>query len=363
MKLNYFAYTDVKKEYLGFNDAWFLTIGILFLGIFVPTVFFSEGMSRSPQMWIIDTIESMYYSSGYWLACRSMCIALRKRYPRFESARKRILLQLVLGIVISLVVGPLLFPLHWFVLSLFDIPLKTPDSAISIGSTILLTLMFLGIYESIYFYYQLKKSIEEKEAIKRLHLQSQWEGLRNQVNPHFLFNSLNTLMNIVHIGPMAAENFIKRLSHVYRYILESREDPLITLSEELDFIEAYVYLQKERFQPNLKVTIDVADHLRSLFVIPLALQILIENAIKHNIISMKRPLHVQITGNAETNTISVTNNLQRKRQVLSSTKVGLNNLKARYAFFDGKTITVEEEEAYFKVTIPMLEEHAQSILV
>ena len=280
---------------------------------------------------------------------------ITKRYPNLEQAKKRILLQIILCTCIAILTGPFLFPLHLGLSKIFNFTINAPSTGTVVSASILITYLIMGIYESIYFYTQLKQSIEEKEAVKRLHLQSQWENLRNQVNPHFLFNSLNTLLNIVHKDPDKAESFIKKLSMLYRFILESRKDPLIPLREELELARSYAFLQKERFWPNLDVQINVEEKFLNKMVVPLALQILIENAIKHNVISNKKPLKVEISIDQENNQIIVKNNLQRKRQIIHSTKVGLENLQKRYQFFSKQPLTVRGEEGTFIVSLPILE--------
>ena len=194
----------------------------------------------------------------------------------------------------------------------------------------------------------------EKESVKRAHIQSQWEGLRNQVNPHFLFNSMNTLMNIIGTDQDLAKRFLIKLSKVYRYILESREDPLIPMKEELEFIYSYVFLQQERFKGNLKVQIDISREWIDHYIVPLSLQVLFENAIKHNVISSRRPLQIQVSVNSDGTCLEVRNNLQRKSQVIHSTKVGLENLQKRYELLTGKDIEVLETETFFAVSIPLI---------
>ena len=227
---------------------------------------------------------------------------------------------------------------------------------IPVRASITATFFILAIYESIWYYSQLKKSVQEQERVKVAHVQSQLEGLRNQVNPHFLFNSLNTLNHIVEYeNKTVAKNFINQLSKVYRYILDSREEPTIILSEELDFVNAYIAIQRERFLESLKVNIDVPQQYTYKKIIPLSLQLLIENAIKHNIISTKKPLTITIDIDEQNQLIRVTNNLQKKSKVLHSTKVGLENISERYRLVTNeKSVKIDSTDTYFRVSIPLL---------
>ena len=349
------------NKYLGFDDTWLIILGVPALGILMPLIFFGLNFSDSIGHWTAEILETTYYSAGYWFANRWMLIQLRKRYPTFDQVKKRILLQVVLSTFIAIVTGPILSPLHWVVSKLFNFTIVAPSYGIIVSASVLISYLILGIYETIYFYTQLKQSIEEKEAVKRLHLQSQWESLRNQVNPHFLFNSLNTLLNIVHRDPEQAEAFIKKLSKLYRFILESRKDPIIPLREELELAQSYAFLQKERFRPNLRIEFKIEEAYMSRMVVPLALQILIENAIKHNVISNKKPLRVEIFIDSTNQQIIVQNNLQRKRQVIHSTKVGLSNLQKRYQFFSKHPLSIGEEDGRFVVAIPLLNPKEQQV--
>jgi LytS/YehU family sensor histidine kinase len=194
----------------------------------------------------------------------------------------------------------------------------------------------------------------EKQKLKRMNMQSQLEGLKNQVNPHFLFNSLNTLTYLIPENSEKSVHFVQQLSKVYRYILEIRDKKLILLEEELNFLNAYTFLLKERFGKNLHIKIDIPEvHLNDK-IIPLSLQILFENAIKHNIISSEKPLFMEVfieNGNK----LIVKNNLQKKNQVMNSTKLGLQNIKNRYRFFSEKEVEVIVTQESFIVILPMID--------
>ncbi|NJL76659.1 MAG: histidine kinase [Saprospiraceae bacterium] len=268
-----------------------------------------------------------------------------------KDTRQRLLLQIPSVLLFAFVVVDHLFfyvicqPLMTF----FNVPPPPPGIMIA---GYLIILMFVAIYESIYFYHQLRISILETEQAKQEHIRSQLEGLRNQVNPHFLFNSLNTLMDLVVESPSIAVNFLQRLSHVYRYILEIRENPTVTVAEELEFIKSYIFLQEERFKGNLKVDVEVPERYYQHQVVPLSLQILFENAIKHNVISSKKSLTITVT--VENGKIIVKNNLQRKNQVMDSTKVGLENVRNRYRLISDSKVDIVENNEYFIVGLPLI---------
>jgi|GEM_PF-767458 len=199
---------------------------------------------------------------------------------------------------------------------------------------------------------ELESRKNELLRLQKENLQSQFETLRSQVNPHFLFNSLNVLTSLIKIEPDLAEQFTLRLSMVYRYVLENKDKDVVSLETELDFLNAYTFLLDIRFSGKMKVLVTLTPDKLQMKVVPLALQLLIENAIKHNTFSKKQPLLVKVF--SEDDYLVVENNLQVRESHIQSTGVGLNNIASRYAYFtDRKTISGVEGEK-FVVKIPLL---------
>lgn len=179
------------------------------------------------------------------------------------------------------------------------------------------------------------------------------QALRSQLNPHFLFNSLNTLSSLVHRDADAADDFIQQLAKVYRYVLEHSDHDLVPLHAELAFVESYVYLLRTRFKEGLCVEICIGEILQDLRLPPMTLQVLIENAVKHNIVSPKQPLTIAITSDGE-DCLVVKNNLQERSEKDASSSVGLANITARYEYIAQKPLTVKRTSDKFSVTIPLL---------
>lgn len=345
---------DIK--YLGFNDTWFMFFGIIALGFLIPQVFFGVRISDSTP-YHYEWLEASMYAGCYWTLNRFIMIRFRKKYPSFDMVKQRLVYGVLTCIVGVLILGVFISPIINLFFDCISQPnLNQPTIGKGFSTSLSSTIFILAIYESIWYYSQLKKSVQEQERVKVAHVQSQLEGLRNQVNPHFLFNSLNTLNHIVEYeNKVVAKNFINQLSKVYRYILDSREESTIILAEEIDFVNAYVAIQKERFLDSLKVEINIPQPYLHAKIIPLSLQLLIENAIKHNIISTKKPLTITIDIDEQNQSIRVTNNLQKKSKVLHSTKVGLENIKERYRLLSHATpVKVEPTENYFRVSLPLL---------
>ena len=188
--------------------------------------------------------------------------------------------------------------------------------------------------------------------LQKENLQSQFEVLRQQVNPHFLFNSLNVLTSLIKLEPDLAEKFTEHLSKVYRYVLENKDNDLVNLHTELDFLDAYIFLLNIRFMDKIEVTVSIPDNKKDLLILPLALQLLIENAIKHNSMSKKNPLKIEIFID-DNNILNVVNNLQERESHMASTGVGLKNIEHRYHLLEMPAPEFMKTETNFIARIPL----------
>ncbi|AHM61558.1 signal transduction histidine kinase [Flammeovirgaceae bacterium 311] len=191
----------------------------------------------------------------------------------------------------------------------------------------------------------------DKERLEKAHVASQYDSLRNQVNPHFLFNSLNVLSELVHQDADEAERFVRQLGRVYRYVLEKREVEVVPLQEELEFLRSYLFLHEIR-QPNTLQVEWPQQVGEEEGVPPLALQLLAENALKHNVLDAKQPLRLVLR--KENSWLVVENKLQRRTIPASGTGVGLSNLTNRYKYLTDRAVGIEETEGCFKVSLPLL---------
>lgn len=189
--------------------------------------------------------------------------------------------------------------------------------------------------------------------LQKENLQSQFEVLKQQVNPHFLFNSLNVLTSLIKLEPDLAERFSEQLSKVYRYVLENKDNELVDLNTELNFLDAYIFLLNIRFVDKLRVNIDIPESRRSDLIIPLAMQLLIENAIKHNIMSKSEPLTIDIFIDSD-NFLNIVNNLQERPSQLVSTGVGLKNIQNRYLLLNNTEPVFEKTGTHFTAKVPLV---------
>jgi LytS/YehU family sensor histidine kinase len=277
----------------------------------------------------------------------------RKKYPLFKDVRKRITFQSVIMFVFTVVFNVMLGNLADDIFNKDQVLSKADIIIHSNSAAIFCTIMIIAVYESIYFMHELRHSVEETETLKRESLAAQLNALRTQVNPHFLFNNLNTLSSLIPENPKHAVDFVQQLSKVYRHILEVKDENSILLKDELEVLNAYAFLLKTRFDKNLQVTINIPPEKLLNKIVPLSLQILMENAIKHNIVSSDKPLHIDVF--TENGSLVVSNNLQIKKQVNESTGIGLDNIRNRYKLISEKPVKVTESETNFTVSIPLID--------
>lgn len=229
-----------------------------------------------------------------------------------------------------------------FITHLFTVELKSAAKQFGI---------WILIGSSIFFYSIWRKAIEREQKLREENLKFRYQNLKNQINPHFLFNTLNTLSELVYIDAKRSDDFVQDLSSIYRYVIENEEVDLIALDKEIGFVKQYFNLQQARDGEKIKLEIEIpgAEKMR---VVPVSLQILVENALKHNQKSEEMPLVIRIEDNG--GEIVVTNPIQKKSILEQTTKTGLSNLKNRTKIITGKELVVSEENNIFKVKLPTL---------
>ncbi len=200
---------------------------------------------------------------------------------------------------------------------------------------------------------EIEKNKNEILRLERANIEAELEVLKNQVNPHFLFNTFNTLTSLIETKSKNASKFVQSLSRMYRYVLQSRMNELVSLEEEMEFVRSYLYILSKRFGDNLKIELNIPDTLLPRLLPPLSLQILIENAVKHNVISSKYPLTLRIEGSEKG--LCVKNTLQKKEPSAPSTGIGLDNIKKRYQFFTDFPVLIEKNNKHYSATLPLIE--------
>jgi two-component system LytT family sensor kinase len=339
--------------YIGFEDRWLRLLGIPLLSLLIPPLFFREFITEEVTYWHNVAI-SLIYTTAIWEGNRWIFILVTRRFPDWHDWKKRLVRIVLICFIFTGLVCQVVKPVLQFLDIGFLKDFHGKGSLVAeYGASYLLLFAMGAVYESMRFFNLWKETLVEKEQVERAHLASQLEGLRNQVNPHFLFNSLNTLIYLIPEEPAKAVRFVQQLSKVYRYVLESRDAKVISLGDELEFLKSYIFLLKERFGENLDVAIQPPDPSPKGAIVPLSLQLLFENAIKHNVISTEKPLRIEVF--AENGHLVIRNNLQRKNQVMDSTGVGLDNIRTRYRLLTDRNVEVIASPKYFTVLLPLLE--------
>lgn len=291
----------------------------------------------SACMWVFFW-KGNQYLVGFW----------NHRISWLEEPGKRF----IVGMITVLIYTPSIMYLLNFFFNMFlgvSANWSKADILISVGITFLIS-FFMSAKA---FLDNWRKASLDAERIKREQMATKYESLKNQVNPHFLFNSLNALTNLVYEDQDQAANFIRQLSKVYRYVLDTQSKELVPLSTELKFLESYIFLQKIRFDDKLTVNIDVKGFEQNMLP-PMALQMLLENAVKHNTVAEEEPLTIDLYVENERYVI-VKNNLQKKSiPIEASSGMGLSNIKARYEFLSKLPVEVVESADEFIVKLPLL---------
>lgn len=232
--------------------------------------------------------------------------------------------------------------------------LNTEDYKLSLWVGFMLTLITTTLWQTEFIFNKWKDSLSEKELVEQQRLQHEFESLKRQINPHFLFNNLNALSSLISEDPAKAEYFLDELSKVYRYLLRSNEDGISSLHEELQFIRSYYALLKIRYSDAILIHIDVDQKYESYLLPSLSLQLLVENAVKHNLAIKSQPLHIAISTNGSA-TLKVRNNLQKKPGNVLSNKLGLTNIIYKYRLLNQTDVTIQEDNQSFTVVLPLMD--------
>ncbi len=342
---------EKRIKYLGFDDKWFVIIGVFLLGLTSVYVFNVSDTNLTTIELVLTFVVSYFFSATDWLINRFILIQLRKIFPSLKDSAKRIAF-LFLGTLFTVItvdfIGVTLVSLI-----ADNVSYDFSERIRSLVTTIFLTTMVTAIYEAVYFFVLLKKSIRDEEQAKQAIIQAELDTLRNQAQPHFFFNTLNTLRDIIDQSPKEdAKQFVDKLSDIYRFLLESGNSNLISLKAELKFAKAYIHVQSERFGENLKLNWNIPQSAEDKMIAPMSLQLLLENAIKHNVVSRSKPLVINV--DIAEDFIIVTNKIQKKSTQLPSTKMGLKNIEKRYALISDRSVEIVNDGIQFSVSLPLL---------
>lgn len=344
-------------EYLGFDDRKIMLFCIPLFSLFTPIIFEDIPIQLYMDNFLVEFIQGALFTTFIWLGIRYTVICLRMWMPDIKQTFIRLILTFGIGMLITYL---LYYGIKYCLLGcerILEID-KTygPPHITVLVYTLAIALIFK--YEAIFFFYRYKTAILEKEKLQTAHVQTQLDNLRNQINPHFLFNSLNTLMNLIPKDQDRAMSYLEKLSKFYRYSVGKHDDTTINLTTEIDNAKIYADLLHERFGHN--INIDFHNHTpKNAQILPMTLQLLIENAVKHNVVSKNNPLNIEVSTDYKENYISVKNNLKRKIQSVASTGMGIENIKQRFAYFTNEEVEIEETSNHFIISVPLIKSNTK----
>jgi len=277
---------------------------------------------------------------------------INKFYTWGENPLQRILLFILTCAVISAVVTAMYSFARLKYFSWDELIASGYVEGVFVISAVL-NVTIMGVTDIVLYYLKSHKRALDAEILKKNKARFQYDQLKRQLNPHFLFNSLNVLDYLVHTDSERASNYIKKLAGVYRYLLSKESEPVVFLEEEMEFVNMYINLLEERFNKGLDISVEIdSQYLKSL-VIPCSIQLLIENATKHNIISDSSPLNIKIY--TKDHSIFVENNLQPRIGKEKSTGMGLKNIDGQIRALFSKNIEISETTNRFMVRLPIIE--------
>ena len=276
---------------------------------------------------------------------------MRRRIVREDKLAARLLIFSFLSLPLTALFVTAIF-FGYDALHLFGYHFSSGNYRWGLFTGVVCDVIGIAMNESIYGYSKWKESKLEAEQLTREKLQTQLNGLLQQINPHFLFNSLNSLSALIAEDQKQAQKFVSDLSKVYRYLLRTNETELTTLTAELQFIDSYFHLLQTRFGAGVQLIKNIRADDMLLLLPPLTIQLLVENAVKHNTISKSKPLFIEIC--TIDGQLMVRNNLQKKTLKVESGKVGLSNISEKYRLINKSKIDISDAHGFFTVKVPLI---------
>ena len=339
------------KDKIDMNDKLVRIIGIQFFGFVIPN---ATGLVDHDDRSILYLVAAYSYfmliAFFIWQGNRFLLFRLEARYNWFINPAQKVIMILGANVFYTapLVVVMLL---GWY--SLSDAPVNWEVIRLTAIVCVVCVIFITHIYETVFLIKQQESDRIKSEKLERARVQAELEALKNQIDPHFMFNSLNNLAHLIDEDTTRAKLFTENLAEVYRYILSNKDQKLVMLEDELLFLNKYISLLQLRFDKTLQVRFDLTegDKLRYL-IPPISVFFALENIVKHNEISRRNPMAVEIWMNE--NDLWISNPIRAKRSLEHSSKIGLNNLDERFRIIVGKGIGTMADERFFKLQLPML---------
>ncbi|TMI64348.1 MAG: hypothetical protein E6H07_00070 [Bacteroidetes bacterium] len=323
-----------------------------FIDVLANYILFDERLFKDINIWLISFPLIIVGGFCIWRVQVILGNYIKYHYPELRQTTKRVLFNILFIVpCMGLGVASIYYVYAGFgILGYQDNP---EDLKLCLLMGFCINLVFETLYESDFYLGRYKETVQEKEQLHQLSIHHEFDNLKNQVNPHFLFNCFNTLSSLITEDKKKAEKFLDELSKVYRYLLRNNESGLSTVENEIKFIQSYYQLLQTRHGEAVKLSIDIDKRYEPYLMPSLTLQLLVENVVKHNVLSKNKPLIIDIF-TAAGNKLVVNNNLQRRSMKVPSGKVGLENIKSKYKLLQQNGFQVIEDGKNFTVVLPLI---------
>lgn len=327
-------------------------ISMPFIGWYVHYILYGERIYHDPRLWFISFPLLFVLALISWYCHFRYHSFITRRLPGLQLTAKRIAFKLL---VYPLVMVPSVIIIHFVYarFHLFGYEYSSRVLKLWLLQGIAVNLVFETLWEVLYIIQEYKENLTERELLQQMHTEQEFENLKAQVNPHFLFNCFNTLSGLIGEDRALAEKFLNELSKVYRYLLNANKNDLTTLQNEIKFIESFLNLLTTRYGTALRVHMDVDKAYNDYLLPALSLQLVVENAVKHNIVSKKEPLTIYLSTTPDP-VLMVSNNLQPKTEKEVSTGIGLKNIRAKYLLLNQKQLVSGIANGKFIVHLPLI---------
>lgn len=340
-----------KPEKMKVNDKLIRIIGVQFFGIVIPNATGLISNSDRSITYLLGTYAFFIVMTLIvWEGNRFFLFRLQKRFDWFIHPLQKTVVLLAMNVFYTapLVIGMLLL---WFYGTGNTVDWSAIQTTVIV--CVIAVVFITHVYETVFLIKQRQEDLVRGEQLERARAEAELEALKNQIDPHFMFNSLNSLSYLIDQNQAQAKQFTESLAEVYRYILSNKDQELVILEDELAFLQKYIDLLKLRFAEALQVVFDVEEEDKNLYLIPpISIFIALENVVKHNELSKASPLMVSVALREEA--LSVRNKIVQKKSLYHSTKIGLNNLRERFKITVNREVTINNDGQHFELILPLL---------
>ncbi|WP_291919753.1 histidine kinase [Chitinophaga sp.] len=341
--------TQLLKNKLTNNDVRVLFIVLPYYFV-LGFIIWGKTYIYDLHIFLITIMVTLVIWPSSWYIHSNVGYVIRSFFPEISQTTRRVLVTLAVFIPITIFINYLVLLLCC---ELAGVPYKSDKFMEMTIAGLILNMLATAVFESTFLLKRWKTSVLEAEDLKKAYLQSELDNLKSQVNPHFLFNSLNSLSALITEDAEKAEQFLREMSRVYRYLLQNNERELTPVEVELTFVRSYYHLLKTRYESAIQLDIHISDEYLDYLIPPLTLQMLIENAVKHNTLMETHPLIIELYSDQDGQLV-VSNNLQPKAGVIESNKIGLKNIQKKYQLLVQQELIIDISDRLFTVKLPLI---------